>query len=78
MAGCRRDEGRVFGAAGTYATARAGPDTSTATGRGYPAGVIGGEAELGDWEAGGTGLGGILLRSIRVGYREWARSDGPR
>jgi hypothetical protein len=25
----------------------------------YPAGVIGGEAELADWEAGETGLGGV-------------------
>jgi hypothetical protein len=28
----------------------------------YPAGVIGGEAELGDWEAGETGLGGVPPR----------------
>ncbi len=47
-AGCRGEEGRVVGATGGDYRGWAGCFEGARTGA-YPAGVIGGEAELGDW-----------------------------
>jgi hypothetical protein len=60
-AGCRGEDGRVVGATGGDYRGWAGCFEGDRTGA-YPARVIGGEAELGNWEAGETGLGGVPPR----------------